>query len=237
MNVVIVEDNQKDASLIKSYLEKFAKEKQIDIVVNEFLNPILFLEQYSLTYDIVFMDIHMPIMNGLECAKKLRVIDKNVVLIFITNLAQYAVNGYEVNALDFIVKPISYYNFSLKTQRALKYLEDNHDVKIKIKTLNGIAVLSIKEILYIEIFNHSLVFYTNDNNFIESNGQLLEIENELLSYDFFRCSRNYLVNLRYVRSINDNFVFIGDKKLEISRRRKKSFIEALASYLKKLRGL
>ena len=113
--VAIVEDSIKDFTLLKSYLEQYEKENNIEFNIQCFENGIRFLDKFSANYDIIFMDIDMPYMNGLEVSKKIREIDKTVVLIFVTNLSQYAVNGYEVEALDYIVKPISYFNFSIKS--------------------------------------------------------------------------------------------------------------------------
>ena len=110
--------------------------------------------------------------------KKIREIDKTVVLIFVTNLSQYAVNGYEVEALDYIVKPISYFNFSIKIQRAINRLNNTFDIKINIKTKDKIEIVSCKDIMYVEVFDNKLVIHMT-TKIIETIGHLYEIEQKL----------------------------------------------------------
>lgn len=174
-NVAIVEDSIKDFTLLKSYLEQYENENNIEFNIQCFENGIRFLDKFSANYDIIFMDIDMPYMNGLEVSKKIREIDKTVVLIF---LSQYAVNGYEVEALDYIVKPISYFNFSIKIQRAINRLNNTFDIKINIKTKDKIEIVSCKDIMYVEVFDNKLVMYMAIK-IIETIGHLHEIEHKL----------------------------------------------------------
>lgn len=176
--VAIVEDSIKDFTLLKSYLEQYEKENNIEFNIQCFENGIRFLDKFSANYDIIFMDIDMPYMNGLEVSKKIREIDKTVVLIFLINLSQYAVNGYEVEALDYIVKPISYFNFSSKIQRAINRLNNTFDIKINIKTKDKIEIVSCKDIMYVEVFDNKLVIHMA-TKIIETIGHLYEIEQKL----------------------------------------------------------
>ncbi len=171
--VAIVEDSIKDFTLLKSYLEQYEKENNIEFNIQCFENGIRFLDKFSANYDIIFMDIDMPYMNGLEVSKKIREIDKTVVLIFVTNLSQYAVNGYEVEALDYIVKPISYFNFSIKIQRAINRLNNIFDIKINIKAKDKIEIVSCKDIMYVEVFDNKLVIHMATKT-IETIGHLYE---------------------------------------------------------------
>ncbi len=236
IRIAIVEDDKKDAEKIGEYVQTYADDNGVEVSVNSFATAIPFLDSLSLIkYDIVFMDIEMPVMDGMEASRRLRKVDKDVVLILITNLVQFAVNGYEVEAFDFVVKPIGYYNFSIKMQRALQRISTINDEKISVKTKDGLSMIAVNSIRYIEIFNHSLVFHT-ENGVIESSGKLVDVESSLPESDFFRCSRCYLVNLNYVSSINENTAKVGGDILQISRRRKKDFVTALAAYFQKKRG-
>ena len=108
------------AKILQDYILRYSEEKQEPLAVECFENGLNFISDYKASCDIALMDIEMPHMNGLDTARKLREFDSQIPLIFITNMAQYAINGYEVQALDFMVKPIEYFNFSLKLDKAIR---------------------------------------------------------------------------------------------------------------------
>lgn len=118
LRVAIVEDSAGDRIRLRSYLEKFSGECDETIRITEFFDGTSFLESYQSDYDLILLDIEMPhLINGMETAQELRLRDARVLHIFITNVAQYARNGYEVDALDYMIKPVNYYAFALKLKR------------------------------------------------------------------------------------------------------------------------
>ena len=117
--VAVVEDEKRERELIKKYLASFGEERGVVFNVYEFEDGLSFLSDYKSIYDVVFMDIEMPHLSGMEAAKRLRKLDDKVALVFITNMAQYAVGGYEVDAMSFIVKPVTYSNFAMKLSRVM----------------------------------------------------------------------------------------------------------------------
>src|SRR5699024_1579554 len=100
----------------------YAEEKGLNIVIDTYQNAVVFLTNYQARFDVIFMDIEMPYINGMEGACKLREIDKATLLIFTTNLGHMAVKGYEVEAFDFVVKPLHYESLRLKLNRAVARL-------------------------------------------------------------------------------------------------------------------
>ena len=107
-----------------------------------------FIDEYTGGFQIVLMDIAMPNMNGLETARRLREIDDVVCLIFITSLSQYAIRGYEVSALDYVVKPLSYDLFKIKLAKAISHL--NKDTIYTVKIPNGVQKIRLSDLVYIE---------------------------------------------------------------------------------------
>lgn len=140
----IVEDEQDVADLIAGYLQKFGEENRIEIAYESFRNGIEFLEHYSPKFDIVFMDIQMPGIDGMQTAKELREVDKSVSLVFITNMAQFAIKGYEVDAVDFAVKPLSYFQFATKLKRIIGIVTRNKQ-SVCIKTEESLIALPGKK--------------------------------------------------------------------------------------------
>lgn len=119
-HIAIVEDSRLDRSLLCEYIERYAKENGEICKISEYENAVNFLTGYKPVFDAVFLDIQMPYMDGMQAAKKLRELDPEVALVFITNMSNFAVHGYSVNAVDFVVKPVVYLNFAAMFAKVLR---------------------------------------------------------------------------------------------------------------------
>lgn len=226
INVAIVEDDERERGQLVDYLNRYADK----FTIETFSSAVDFLTNFVPKYDIVFMDIDMPYLDGMSAAHALRERDRQVCLIFVTNLAKFAVKGYEVSAFDFIVKPVTYSNFSLKINRAMNHLSTKTDRAVMVRSGGNIAKVSVKSILYVEVMNHKIIYHTIDGNIV-SYGTLKSVEQLLCDPLFVRCNKCYLVNLRFVFAIEGNYVVVGEDKLLISYPRKAEFERALADYL------
>lgn len=109
--IAVVEDDAEYIERITRYIERFAQENHLDIQTAAFRDGMEIVMNYHHGWDIIFLDIEMPNLDGFSAAKEIRARDSTVLLIFITNIARYAIHGYEVEALDFILKPVSYEQF------------------------------------------------------------------------------------------------------------------------------
>ena len=127
MKIAVVDDSPRDLQLIKGYVERYFKEKGGDYQVRTFENGLDFLDEEKLSFDIVFLDVEMPHLNGIETARNFRKRNKMAVLVFITNMAQYAIHGYEGDAIEYMVKPVEYYNFSDKMEKALRFVKRDQE--------------------------------------------------------------------------------------------------------------
>lgn len=140
MKVAILDDTKSDAQILLKYIEKFQVERNDTIQADVYEASFDFLEEYNSQYDVIFLDIEMPGSDGLKVAHEIRKKDQAVGIIFVTNMAQYAISGYEVNAIDFIVKSVSYYLFSEKLEKAIRFSKRREQRKI---LLNSKADLSL----------------------------------------------------------------------------------------------
>lgn len=227
--VAVVEDDKKSQSLLSSFIDRYAKENGASIQIEIFDDGVNFLEKYSPDFDVVFMDIEMPALNGIDTAKELRILDEYVVLIFVTNMSQYAINGYEVNALDFVLKPISYFSFSLKIKKALSYSLRQKNDGICLKTTEGPVKLRTADIYFLETDKHYIIIHTSRGDY-KMRASMTETEEIFKNKSFARGNASYLVNLAYVSKIKKDTVLVGEWELSVSRARKTPFFNALTRY-------
>ncbi len=232
--VAIVEDEKEAADVLTEYLEKYGMENGLQFNCTRFEDAESFLTGYGCQYDLVFMDIEMPYINGLSAAHRLREADDSVALVFVTNLARYAINGYEVNALDYILKPFSYQSFALKMRKVVNYCRRMSENSILITFKGNAKRLPLNEINYVEISAHNIIFHTTEGP-VQSYGTLKDVSCELDGKGFALCNRCYLVNLRRVKYIDGYTVKVGDEELQISRPQKKSFAEAFKKFIRTVR--
>ncbi|MDD2960179.1 MAG: LytTR family DNA-binding domain-containing protein [Lachnospiraceae bacterium] len=135
-----------------------------------------------------------------------------------------------IQALDFVIKPVNYYSFSMKMQSAFHIIEQKKSRNIVISTPGGIRKISTDDLLYAEVDRHYLFYHTNEGVFRQK-VSLKELEDKLAGLSFKRCNNCYLINLKHVECVDKDDVKVGDDWLKISRPRKKEFLQALANYM------
>ena len=228
----VVEDEREAAERIAEYLGRFGEENGETFDVSYYGDAEAFLAGYDPECDIVFMDIQLPDMSGMDAARALRAVDSEVTLVFVTSMVQYAVSGYEVSALDFIVKPVSYPNFAMKMKRVLRErrLRAPRSDELSLSGEGGVRRVSVSSVKYIEVVGHHLIFHTFDGD-ADVCGALGEMEKTLAGKGFSRCNNCYLVNLRHVSEIRPASCIVGGEEVQLSRRRRKPFMDDLTAYV------
>lgn len=228
-NLIMVEDEDDEAKALSTCINRYFGECGEEYSLKRFNSAEGFLAEYRKA-DIVFMDIALPNLNGIAAAKKLRETDERVTLVFVTNMANLAVQGYEVSALDFLIKPVDYDSFAMKMPRILKAVNNRKGVEISIQTDRALIVMETVDIYYVEVNRHTLVYHTAKGTF-SSRGTLDALTKKLSDDSFVRCNVCYLINLRHVKKVEGDNVEVGGDVLKISRARKKSFMLKLTNFL------
>ena len=231
IRLAIVEDEAWEAELLAEYISRSQKECSIEAEVQIYGSATDFLEDYHFQYDIVFLDIEMDGINGMEAAVKLREKDSRITLMFVTNMAQYAVKGYEVDAVDFVVKPVSYDAFLFKFHRVLQHVNKRRGKRIVVHSRGDIYGIQSDDLIYVEVSGHNLVYHTRQKDLMVR-GALNEAEEQLEEMPFSRCNHCYLVNLEYVEGVEGYMLLLpGGERLQISRSRKTDFLKRYARFM------
>ena len=230
LRVAIVEDTNSDRALLQQYLRQFSQETGEECKISTFTDGVALLEAFRPgLYDLILLDIQLPQLDGMSAARELRKLDQVALILFITNVAQYALKGYEVDALDYMLKPVSYFAFALKMKKAQRVLRERGQAARMLPFDGELRRVPLRSILYIEVTNHQLCFHTYEGDSVVS-GSLKTWETDLSAYHFVRCNNCYLVNLVHVLGVTSDTVRMEGVSLKISRPRRKKFMRALSEY-------
>lgn len=229
---LIVEDDPRAAETLRAHLERYAAERGTSFSVEILPSALEFLEG-TRPADVVFMDIGLPGVSGMEAAEVMRQTDELTPLIFVTDLAQYAVRGYQVDALDFMVKPVTYEDFALRMGRAMRVMDRNAGGTVSVATDEGLRVIAKKDVVYVEIFRHDLYWHvTGSAQPLHARGTLTRVAEELGAERFCRVSASHLINMGQLALIRPGSVVMSDgTEVVISRRRRREVLETLTRYM------
>ena len=229
IKIAIVEDEGLYADQLQEYLKKYEEEYRETFEISVFQDGDQIVHHYKAEYDVILMDVEMRFMDGMSAAEEIRKMDTEVVIIFITNMPQYAVRGYEVDALDYVLKPITYFAFAQRLNRAIERIKKRTKRVISVNIKGSQIRMPIESVYYIESQGHTLIFH-GVNGEVEAPGTMKEIQEKLRDEHFFRGNKGYLINLAHVDRVVEGCAVVAGEELVLSRGRRKEFMEALAGY-------
>lgn len=229
IRIAIVEDEDYYVDQLTGYLAEYQKSEGEDFTVTVYRDGDAITAEYKAQFDIILMDIQMKFVDGMTAAEEIRRMDAEVVIIFITNMTQYAIRGYEVDALDYVLKPVSYFAFCEKLKRAVSRIKRRNNSYITLTVKGGIIRVNVADIYYVESAGHNLVYHTGNTDHLSS-GTMKSAEEQLTGYGFSRANKCYLINLAHVDGIQDKCALVKGEMLQISRPRMNAFMQELTKY-------
>ena len=230
LRIAVVDNAESAREKMKALLHRYECEHHIAFTTSFFSDGEDFIRTYQPIYDLVFLDIEMPRKDGMTVAREIRRIDPIVTLVFVTRMGQYAVKGYEVRAMDFLIKPVDYSAFELRMNHLLVHLQNREEKSILIPTRNGVRRITISNLIYVEVIKHWVLYHTVDGVF-ETNSSMKNVEAELAGCHFARCDNSFLVNLKFVTWVGQKELLVGSETLKVSRTRRKAFLQELINYM------
>lgn len=228
-HIAIVEDEPAAMEQILALVHRFVSENCLEASVHSFSSGESLLTGYPAHLDLILMDIQMEGMDGLQTAKALRLRDPQVLLIFVTNMTQYAIDGYRVDAMDYIVKPVAYGLLANSLSRAFARLRERQPQFIVVKTTGGECRIAVNALYCVEAVNHRTLLHVQGQP-IPCNETLNNIEQKLKDFPFYRCHAAFLVRLPSVERTEGSDVLVAGIRVPVSKHRKKAFLDHLAAF-------
>lgn len=229
IKIAVVEDEKIYVEQISEYLRQYGKEQAEELQVTVYRDGDAITAEYKAQFDIIFMDIQMKFVDGMTAAEEIRRKDSEVIIIFITSMSQYAIRGYEVNALDYVLKPVTYFAFSQKLGKAIARLKKRNTRYITVSVKGGIRRVEVSDIYYVESQGHTLTYHTKDGEILSS-ATMKSAEAQLEESNFSRGNKCYLINLEHVEGVKDKCAVVKGKNLPLSRSGLKGFMQELTRY-------
>ncbi|QSW90587.1 response regulator transcription factor [Flavobacterium endoglycinae] len=236
MKCVIIDDEPLAVELLEDFVKKVDSLELVN-TFNNAIDAVSFINQNNI--DLIFLDIQMPHFSGIDF---LNTIEKKPLVIFTTAYSDYAVEGFNLGAVDYLVKPIPFHRFLKSVVRAQQINAPAAAVQPVSETSSVTEVeqdfmfvraeyenvkLNFSDILFIEGLKDYVKIYTTDNKFTLTLISLIKLENLLSNKGFSRIHRSYIINIKHVKSIQKNKVLISDKRIPISESYKNAFFEKI----------
>lgn len=230
LRVAVVEDDPRDRQEILKALRRYEAEAGVLLELREFSDGEDLVTDYAADYDLILLDIELRFMDGMRTARAVRALDKEVPIVFVTNAPQYAIEGYKVRAVDYVLKPIAWFSFRESLSRALAGSRRPGKATLTLPLREGRIRLEVDRICYVEVQDHLLIYNTLDGRYV-TKGTMHQAEEQLKGPEFCRCNRCYIVNLRHVDACVGSDIRVNGDVIQVSRRQRRQFLERLNLFM------
>ena len=229
LRIAIVEDEEDQRKVLAEYIRQYFRGHD-EVELYEYRDGEEFLQESTPIMDILFLDIVMKHSNGMDTARAMRLTNKKTLLIFVTEMFQYALEGYSVDALDFLIKPVYYSSFCVSMKKALDVLHDRMPQMFCITFDKTTSLVDIASITYLETEGKRILIHAKSGDY-PCTEPMKVLEEKLEPYGFVRCHQAYLVNVRYVDSIRKTELTLDGATIPVSRYKREEFLRKMARFV------
>ena len=236
LKVALCDDVTEYNKKMESYIRRYGEENHVDVKVISYMSGSQLLLHYQQRkFDIIFLDISIPDMDGFEIAKRIREIDQKITIIFCTSYytIMNAAKGFEVEAEDFLSKPILYKKIEKILNKVYGKKMVDAEEKLIVKCQDGIYTLQLSDIIYLETSNKTVLLHSVRGVYI-CYQKIRDLEERLSDKLFYRCHNCFLVNMDYIETLKGDDIVLtkGDRNtIPVSKYRKDGLLKALAMYV------
>ena len=221
MRIAICDDNIIEFENMKKLLKEYSASKNIVLDMVTFNSPLELINQIQkgVSYDLLILDIIMPLLNGIDTAKEIREYDKNIKILFLTFSSEFALDSYSVNAYNYLIKPVSGNKIFPILDSVLLEIKKNSTEYLLVRSSSGLMRIYIDSLVYCEIRNKTILYFLSNARIVESCGSIKNLEMSLHVFPrFIKFHRSFIVNMDYIISLNKAEVFlVGEAKIPIPR--------------------
>ncbi len=237
LNIALCDDESIVVDELQALLQEYEKTARQLLSIHKFPSGESLLQTVNEgQYDVIFMDIKMEQLDGIETAKKVRTVDESVFLIFVSSLPDYVFDVFDVNARGFLVKPVDKEKLFSLLDKIISKIKNNTGKTLTVLFNGAVTKIPLTKIHYCEVRDHSLFIYEREK-IHQYQGKIEDLERELsqnATSDFFRCHRSYIVSFRYVEKFCDGMIYLpSGEKIPVASRRKKEFTQKLLHFQRK----
>lgn len=233
IHIAVCDDEKYMSDQIRTMALDFFRKKNMDASILQFSSGAELL-RYDKPIDILFLDIQMKDIDGMETARRLRKRKFRGILIFITVLREMVFQSFEVQAYDYLVKPLKEKHFAKTMERLFASMQDVHEANLLVQKRNESRIISLKDIVFCEIIDRKIYLHLTSSEVVDYYDRIENLEAKL-DGNFFRCHRSYLIHLRYLKSYKNGIAYMeGGKEIPVSRLRSREFSSVILQYMKNM---
>ena len=230
MNIAVLEDNPADRSALCAYIGTYCRERSFAARIESFATGEALLRAFTAgAFGLLFLDVFLPGMSGVDAARKIREADRDCMMVFITESPDFAMEGFMVQAAGYVVKPINQAKMS-NAMHACRFVFEQNSRAIELPVSGEDVLISVADLIYVEVFDKEAVFHMKRGN-LKTRLPLETVEKRLGGVPFLRCNRSYIVNMNYVDDmLDDDFLMRNGDLVPIRKNNRKQIRMAVANF-------